>query len=386
MTIKVREWKRGKNVGFEVDIRFTYPDGSPFRRRIKAPVESKSAAKRWGEAKERELLMRPSPVFLVQQEEKRKEVPTLRVFGPRFVENYARANRHKASGVATKESIFKTHLYPVLGDKKIDAISDEDVQHLKATLATKSRKTVNNVLSVLNKALKVALRWKVIAALPCTIELVKVSSAVPRFYELSEYQQLVEAAARIGTRTLTLVLLGGDAGLRRGEMIGLRWCDIDLRRRIITVQQAVWKGIVDTPKSGRGRVIPMTAALTDAITRHRHLRGERVFYDDEAEPATEKILRGWLAAAQRRAGLPEPSGALHVLRHTFCSHLAMGGAPAKAIQELAGHEDLSTTLRYMHLSPAARESAIAVLDRRGDGVIFGDIVETEARGGQILGK
>jgi integrase len=78
------------------------------------------------------------------------------------------------------------------------------------------------------------------------------------------------------------------------------------------------------------------------------------------------------------AGLPGPTGALHILRHTFCSHLAVGGAPAKAIQELAGHEDLTTTLRYMHLSPAAREGAIAVLNRRGAGETFGDILEKTA--------
>ena len=64
MTVRVRQWKKGKRVGFEVDIRFTYPDGAAVRRRIKAPVESRSAAKRWGEAKERELLVGPAPVFL----------------------------------------------------------------------------------------------------------------------------------------------------------------------------------------------------------------------------------------------------------------------------------------------------------------------------------
>jgi integrase len=52
-----------------------------------------------------------------------------------------------------------------------------------------------------------------------------------------------------------MVLLGGDAGLRRGELIGLRWCDVDLKRRRTTVQQAVWKGIVAVPENGRGRFI-----------------------------------------------------------------------------------------------------------------------------------
>ncbi len=53
---------------------------------------------------------------------------------------------------------------------------------------------------------------------------------------------------------------------------------------------------------------------------------------------------------------------LHILRHTFCSHLAMRGAPARAIQELAGHQDLATTQRYGHLSPAALDAAIRLLD------------------------
>src|SRR5678815_846443 len=62
--------------------------------------------------------------------------------------------------------------------------------------------------------------------------------------------------------------------------------------------------------------------------------------------------------------------------HTFCSHLAMRGAPAMAIKELAGHQDLSTTQRYMHLSPAAIDDAIRLLDRRGNAPTFGEILET----------
>jgi site-specific recombinase XerD len=65
--------------------------------------------------------------------------------------------------------------------------------------------------------------------------------------------------------------------------------------------------------------------------------------------------------SERAGGLPV-RGHIHKLRHTFCSHLAMRGAPAKALQELAGHADLSTTMRYMHLSPASLNQAIRLLE------------------------
>jgi integrase len=266
-------------------------------------------------------------------------------------------------------------LYPRSGNKRLDALTDEDVQALKSVLSTKSPKTVNNVLTVLSKLLKVAVKWKVIKTVPCSIELLKVPPPVPKFYEFSQDRALVEAAGKVDRRSLVVTLLGGDAGLRRAEILGLRWIDVDFKRKQLVIEQAVWKGIVDTPKSVRARVVPLTDALCIALQRQRHLRGERVLYRDDGEPVTEKVLRSYLAAAQRCAGLPA-TGALHILRHTFCSHLAMRGAPPKAIQELAGHEDLSTTLRYMHLSPSAREGAIRLLNRREDPSGFGDSVET----------
>ena len=119
----------------------------------------------------------------------------------------------------------------------------------------------------------------------------------------------------------------------------------------------------------------MTDALLHALQAHRHLRGEHVLFGDDGRPATSFFLRKRLEAAQKRAGL-RATGGFHILRHTFCSHLAMRGAPAKAIQELAGHANLTTTMRYMHLSPAARRDAISLLNGRGDGRAFGEILET----------
>jgi site-specific recombinase XerD len=79
-----------------------------------------------------------------------------------------------------------------------------------------------------------------------------------------------------------------------------------------------------------------------------------------------------LRAARRAKVRP----GVHVLRHTVCSHLAMRGAPARSIQELAGHQDLTMTLRYTHLSLAALDAAIRLLEAPAGGQIRGEMVET----------
>ena len=115
-------------------------------------------------------------------------------------------------------------------------------------------------------------------------------------------------------------------------------------------------------------------------SEHRHLRSARVLCQDGAEPLTRQIVQTRAKRAARKAGLSNHG--VHILRHTFCSHLAMRGAPARAIQELAGH-NLSMTQRYMHLSPAALDAAIRLLEqpkgpaqRSGSLQDFGDVVET----------
>jgi site-specific recombinase XerD len=108
------------------------------------------------------------------------------------------------------------------------------------------------------------------------------------------------------------------------------------------------------------------------------MRGTPVFTHQDGGPVHRRDLRRWLRAAQRHANVKVTEGP-HILRHTFCSHLAMRGAPAKSIQELAGHSNLTTTYRYMHLSPAAREGAIRLLNARegAEGADFGELGETE---------
>jgi integrase len=171
-----------------------------------------------------------------------------------------------------------------------------------------------------------------------------------------------------------IVLVGGDAGLRCGEMMALEWIDVDLGKRLLCVQRSDWKGHVTVPKGGRLRYVPLTGRLTRALRDQRHLRGARIPCHDDGRPLTQRDVQGFVLRAVRRAKLRHVG--VHVLRHTFCSHLAMRGAPARAIQELAGHQDLTMTQRYMHLTPAALDAAIRLLESTGGGLGRGDVVET----------
>ena len=161
--------------------------------------------------------------------------------------------------------------------------------------------------------------------------------------------------------------------------MALEWTDVDFRRRQVTVQRSDWKGKVTATKGDRPRVVPMTSRLESALKAHKHLRGPRVLCLQDGSPLTQKIVRNLSRRSAERAGLAKQG--VHILRHTFCSHLAMRGAPVRAIQELAGHSNLSTTQRYMHLSPAAIEGAVRLLEQPSPVSGFGDILETE--GGRI---
>ena len=162
---------------------------------------------------------------------------------------------------------------PPLGHKRLDAIKSEDVQRLKTRLSTKAPKTVNNVLTVLNVLLKKAVEWDVIERMPCAITLLPVPKTVDVVLRLRRVRATRRRRRPIDRGTAHLiVLLGGEAGLRCGEMIALEWSDVDLGKRQLCVQRSDWNGQVTTPKGGRLRYVPLTIRLAAALREHRHLR------------------------------------------------------------------------------------------------------------------
>jgi len=353
MSVTIRPYRRG---GWEVDIRTKLPDGTRYRERSRAPVSSKTVAQRWGEDRERHLVQHGLP-------QQNREVPTLTEFAPRFMDGYVRANRH---------------LLPALGDRRLNAITNEHVQRLKLKLTRKSPKTVNNVLTVLSILLKTAVECGELDRMPCTIKSLPTPKSAAGFHDFEEYERLLTVAQKRGDNTYLMVLLGGDAGLRLGEIVALGWRDVDLDARRLTVQRSDWLGHLTTPKGGRLRRVPLTLRLAAALKATRHLRCPRVLCLPDGTPITRDRVIKAIRGAQRIAHT-QVAG-VHVLRHTFCSHLAMKGAPARAVQELAGHADLTMTQRYMHLSPSATEDAIRLLDDRHVGVTIpirnGDSLET----------
>ena len=181
--------------------------------RVRVPVSGRTSAKRWVEAREAEVIGLARLGLDAQAIRARlsgKEaatglsVPTLAEFRERFIE-HAKANRQKASTVYAKECILRVHLVPVLGTRRLDEITDADVQALKVTLTEHRPKTVNNVLATLSKLLRVAKRLGVIDAVPVeSFELLKAPQPAVPFYTFEEYASLVAAAVRLDRRVLEI--------------------------------------------------------------------------------------------------------------------------------------------------------------------------------------
>jgi site-specific recombinase XerD len=370
MTVYVRPYKHNPKK-FEYDIKLDMPDGTVFRERKVSKLASRSGTQRYAEAREREVIL----AGCAPQKPKRKACPTLAKFWPSFIDGHALANKQKPSGIESKQYHFRQYLAPVLGALRLDDITTAKISELKRYMTTqlgadpthkskrgKASSTVNGCISTLSKCLKCAVDWGVIEVMPCKLERLKKSTTVPRFYDFEPYEQLVAAARGLDPRIELVVLLGGDAGLRRGEILALEQARCDTRTgKLLAELNQVGKHVHET-KGMECRTIPMTARLRASLAANRHLRGPRVLYQDDGAPVSARTLRGWLTAAQRAAGFARATGEVHILRHTFCSHLAMRGAPVTVIQKLAGHKHLTTTIRYMSLAQGETDRAIRLLE------------------------
>jgi integrase len=291
-----------------------------------------------------------------------KEGPLFNEFADEFMATYVKAN-NKPSEQMAKECIFRVHLRPRFGTRRLDEVTRRDIEQMKASLLRKGRsaKRINNILSCLSRMLKYAVEVEILDSIP-RVQLMKTPPDPFDFLDFDELGQLLGKA--MDTDARAAVLCAAHSGLRAGEIRALAWTDVNFPSRVLTVRRTDYRGNLGSPKSGRLRTIPMTDELAAALKAHRHLKGEFVFCDADGQRLSRGALDWILKKVCRRASIRWIKW--HGLRHTFCSHLAMKGAPARAIQELAGHASLMTTQRYMHLTPGAGRAAIDLLGQPMD--------------------
>jgi integrase len=336
-----------------VDVDFEHVDGHRERVRKVSPVQSFRGAERY----EREVRAALSAPVVDKEKEVPRVVPRLSEFVPEFLVTYAQVN-NKFSEVETKRSTCKCHLVPFFGAMRLDAIGARDIERFKAKMIGEgyAPKSVNNALTVLRKMLSVAVDWDHLDHVPA----VKWLRVPPQRFDFLDFDEAQRLVAGADARWRPMIVTALKTGLRLGELMALRWEDVDLIAGRLVVRQNLSRGRLTTPKNGRERQVPLSDDLVTCLKAHRHRRGELLFCHDDGSCLRRGETKHPLWRACARAGLRRIGW--HSLRHTFASHLVMRGAPMKAVQELLGHQSFEMTMRYAHLSPDVRKDAVRLLD------------------------
>lgn len=342
-----------------VDVVWTHADGREERIRKTSPLNTRRGAEEYERQLRGELLARPpAPVATV---------PTLAGFWPDFLAKYA-AVHNRPHEIKMKGIVYRKHLDPAFGLLALDKIGPREVDAFKAGQLAKGfqPKTINNQLTVLSTVLGVASEWEIIPR-PRRIKHLKVGPRPFDFLTFEEADRLV-AAAKPWIQPMIVVAL--RTGLRQGELLGLRWQDVELAGKRLVVRRSAVEGNVAPPKNGREREIPLCREAFAAMVEQRAATGRHeLVFPSRGTGGLAVAHELWhpLQDTAAAAGLlPRKSGkgtiGWHTLRHTFASHLVMLGANLKAVQELMGHATLEMTLRYAHLAPEAKVTTVALLD------------------------
>lgn len=344
-------------------------DGVQVKRRI-GPKRTESTSdgltRRAAEAELRRLIAEVRPIIPAS------EALTIGEVGRRYLTHMERMGRKLSTRTAV-ESTLRVHLEPFFGERPISSVTHEDVIDLMTLMESKDiePKTIRNQLGTLSAIFNYAKgprrRWA--TSNPCEgLELPSVPAHEGfRYLELEQLDALVSHAQAGPYEALDRVLYRTAAmtGLRLGELIALRWRDVDWTASAIRVRSNYVCGEFGTPKSRRStRSVPMADEVAGELERFYKASGEPA--DDELVFPSPKGSGGPLdkcatlrrmRRALRAAGLDE-THRFHDLRHTFGTAMAAAGVPMRTLQEWMGHRDIQTTQRYADYAPRTRDAEL----------------------------
>jgi integrase len=265
----------------------------------------------------------------------------------------------KPSTVAGYRSTVQAHLLPAFGAERLEDITTSMIESWIATV-DRSPRTRNKLVTMIHGILE---RARKVYGLPTNA-----AADVEKFpqhrsgdievFSPEEVLALVRAAA--GEQDGAIFLTAAFTGLRRGELLALRWRDVDFAGSVIRVRVSYADGHVTTPKSGKVRSVPMAPDVASALAKLGHrgqLTGDDdlVFLGDFGGYVDGSALRRRYDAALKRAGLRPLR--FHDLRHTFGTRM-IAKADIRRVQEWMGHADVQTTMKYLHYAPREEDAAL----------------------------
>ncbi len=349
--------------GFEASV-FSRSENRKIRRTFASPSE----AGRWRRA------------MLQAADDGRLRTPsrtTLRDAAARFLEDATAGlirNRsgdpYKPSALRGYEEALRLRILPALGHRPLSEIDRAELQRLVDRWQREglSASTVRNSMNPLKVIFRCADQL-VDGAVPhdptVGLRLPASRSRRERVASVDEARMLLEA---LEARDRAIWATALFAGLRRGELLALRWCDIDLEQRTIRVERSydAKAGFIE-PKSRAGvRRVPIVSELLDVLSALKgggHQPDSSLALGRSAtRPFSPSGVGNRAKCRWRQVGLQPIT--LHECRHTCASYFIAAGVNAKALSTFLGHSSITITLdRYGHLFPGAEAEAMALVDQ-----------------------
>jgi integrase len=274
--------------------------------------------------------------------------PTKDTFG-QFVTRYLKYQEARLTPAAytRTKGIVEAHLEPAFGTMQLSQIRRRDVQaYMTDRLAEVAVETARKEFFVLSHMLTLAVDWELIPAnVAKSVELPKAPAGRIRYLQPTELHAVL-AACPEWLRPIAALL--AFTGMRRSEVLGLRWLDIDRKGERILLSQT---------KNGDARTVWLNTLACDVIDSLKAGAPTDAVFASDITP--ENVSLAFLRACRR---VKINDFRLHDLRHTAASWLRMSGADLQDVADLLGHRDLRMTRRYAHLSPAHLSAAIKKLD------------------------
>ena len=283
---------------------------------------------------------------------------------------YVATRGRRRSTLMEYESFLRVHLVEFFGDVAIDKIEREQVEAFAARKLGEGRapKSVRNYLGLLHSLFEFAKKRGWASHNPCKeVELPPAGGGDPeiRFLDETELEALLRAVPEEGLGPVDglIYLAAAMTGLRQGELLALRWRDVDWAAGRIRVRRSFVRGEFGVPKSKRSsRAVPMTDRLATELERAFQRSpwqadDDLVFcHPHTGGPLERSRLLKRFKANLTRARVREVR--FHDLRHTFATRVAAQGVPLRTLQEWMGHRDFKTTLIYADYQPSAHEAEL----------------------------